>query len=54
VLSGNLFDFAIMKASVISPAFRARYLRVLEARAIVFDGADDYHARINDPCAAHR
>lgn len=54
VLSGNLFDFAIMKASVISPAFRERYLRdgVFEARAIVFDGADDYHARINDPSLA--
>jgi xylonate dehydratase len=55
VLSGNLFDFAIMKTSVISPAFRARYLSepgregVFEARAIVFDGSDDYHHRINDP-----
>ncbi|HEY1130838.1 MAG TPA: IlvD/Edd family dehydratase [Roseateles sp.] len=51
VLSGNLFDFAIMKASVISAAFRERYLKegAFEARAIVFDGADDYHARINDP-----
>jgi dihydroxyacid dehydratase/phosphogluconate dehydratase len=55
VLSGNLFDFGIMKTSVISPAFRERYLNrpgqegVLEARAVVFDGADDYHARINDP-----
>jgi dihydroxy-acid dehydratase len=55
VLSGNLFDFAIMKTSVISPAFRARYLsdpaapEAFTGRAIVFDGADDYHARINDP-----
>ena len=55
VLSGNLFDFAILKTSVISPAFRARYLSrpgmegVFEARAIVFDGSDDYHHRINDP-----
>jgi dihydroxy-acid dehydratase len=55
VLSGNLFDFAIMKTSVISPAFRARYLstpgqeNIFEARAIVFDGSGDYHARINDP-----
>jgi len=55
VLKGNLFDFAIMKTSVISEAFRARYLEnpdtpgVFEARAIVFDGADDYHQRINDP-----
>jgi dihydroxy-acid dehydratase len=55
VLSGNLFDFAIMKTSVISPEFRDRYLsdparpEVFEGRAVVFDGSDDYHARINDP-----
>lgn len=55
VLRGNLFDFGIMKTSVISEAFRRRYLGrpgapgVFEGRAIVFDGADDYHARINDP-----
>jgi dihydroxy-acid dehydratase len=52
VLKGNLFDFAIMKTSVISPDFRKRYLtgtECFEARAIVFDGSDDYHARINDP-----
>ncbi|MFY7867468.1 IlvD/Edd family dehydratase [Roseateles sp.] len=55
VLSGNLFDFAIMKTSVISADFRARYLsrpgaeNVFEARAVVFDGSGDYHARINDP-----
>ncbi|MDT0140585.1 IlvD/Edd family dehydratase [Acidovorax sp. PRC11] len=55
VLSGNLFDFGIMKTSVISESFRARYLcqpgneGVFTARAIVFDGAEDYHARINDP-----
>ena len=55
VLSGNLFDFAIMKTSVISEDFRERYLSrpgdegVFEARAIVFDGSDDYHRRINDP-----
>ncbi|MDB5458013.1 MAG: dihydroxy-acid dehydratase, partial [Caulobacter sp.] len=54
-LSGNLFDFAIMKTSVISQEFRDRYLStpgdegVFEGRAIVFDGGDDYHARINDP-----
>jgi len=54
-LHGNLFDFAIMKVSVISPEFRRRYLEVpgregvFEARAIVFDGSEDYHARINDP-----
>jgi dihydroxy-acid dehydratase len=58
VLSGNLFDFAIMKTSVIGPAFRERYLSrpgmegVFEARAIVFDGSDDYHHRINDPSLA--
>lgn len=55
VLKGNLFDFAIMKTSVISAEFRGRYLSrvghegVFEARAIVFDGSDDYHHRINDP-----
>jgi dihydroxy-acid dehydratase len=54
-LTGNLFDFAIMKTSVISDEFRARYLErpgahgVFEARAIVFDGSDDYHHRIDDP-----
>lgn len=54
-LTGNLFDFAIMKVSVISDQFRARYLsrpgdeNVFEGRAIVFDGGDDYHHRINDP-----
>ncbi len=55
VLTGNLFDFAIMKTSVISDEFRQRYLSrpgaegVFEARAAVFDGSDDYHHRINDP-----
>ena len=55
VLKGNLFDFAIMKTSVISDEFRTRYLSqpgrkgVFEGRAIVFDGSDDYHHRINDP-----
>jgi dihydroxy-acid dehydratase len=55
VLSGNLFDSAIMKTSVISEDFRARYLsdpkqpNVLEGRAVVFDGPEDYHARIDDP-----
>lgn len=55
VLSGNLFDFAIMKTSVISPEFRARYLErdgqpgFVELKAVVFDGSDDYHLRINDP-----
>jgi dihydroxy-acid dehydratase len=55
VLSGNLFDCAIMKTSVISQEFRERYLsdpdhpNVLEGRAIVFDGPEDYHHRIEDP-----
>ncbi|KQO23779.1 IlvD/Edd family dehydratase [Acidovorax sp. Leaf78] len=55
VLHGNLFDFGIMKTSVISASFRQRYLNkpgaegIFEARAVVFEGADDYHARINDP-----
>jgi dihydroxy-acid dehydratase len=52
VLKGNLFDFAIMKTSVISDDFRKRYLsdnEVFECRAVVFDGSSDYHARINDP-----
>jgi dihydroxy-acid dehydratase len=54
VLKGNLFDFAIMKTSVISADFRARYLsrpgheNIFEGRAVVFDGSDDYHHRIND------
>jgi dihydroxy-acid dehydratase len=54
-LSGNLFDSAIMKTSVISDTFRQRYLsdpndpEAFEARAIVFDGPEDYHARIDDP-----
>ena len=55
VLSGNLFDFAIIKTSVISDEFRERYLSepgnegVFEGRAVVFDGSEDYHHRINDP-----
>jgi dihydroxy-acid dehydratase len=55
VLTGNLFDSAIMKTSVISPEFRDRYLSnpddpdALEGRAFVFDGPEDYHARIDDP-----
>jgi xylonate dehydratase len=54
VLSGNLFDFAIIKTSVISDEFRERYLSdadhegVFEGRAVVFDGSEDYHHRIND------
>ena len=55
VLSGNLFDNAIMKTSVISPEFRARYLSnpadpdAFEGPVVVFDGPEDYHARIDDP-----
>ena len=55
VLAGNLFDSAIMKTSVISEAFRARFLAnpddpdAFEGRAVVFDGPEDYHARIDDP-----
>src|SRR3984957_17641361 len=55
VLRGNLFDNAIMKLSVISQEFRDRYLsnpadpEAFECRAVVFDGPEDYHARIDDP-----
>ncbi|WP_421854295.1 IlvD/Edd family dehydratase [Novosphingobium sp.] len=55
VLTGNLFESAVMKASVISESFRARYLSnpedpdAFEGRAIVFEGPEDYHARIDDP-----
>jgi dihydroxy-acid dehydratase len=55
VLSGNLFDAAIMKTSVIDPEFRARYLsnpddpEAFEGPAVVFDGPEDYHHRIDDP-----
>jgi dihydroxy-acid dehydratase len=55
VLSGNLFDSAIMKTSVISPEFRQRYLsnpadpEAFEGPVVVFDGPEDYHARIDDP-----
>ena len=54
-LKGNLFDSALMKTSVISDEFRARYLsnpgdpEAFEGRAVVFDGPEDYHARIDDP-----
>jgi dihydroxy-acid dehydratase len=52
ILTGNLFDFAIIKTSVISEEFRQRYLSeegVFEGRAVVFEGSEDYHHRINDP-----
>jgi dihydroxy-acid dehydratase len=54
-LKGNLFDSAIMKTSVISPEFRDRYLSnprdpdAFEGVAVVFDGPEDYHGRIEDP-----
>jgi len=55
VLSGNLFDSAIMKTSVISEEFRDRFLSnpddpdAFEGRAVVFDGPEDYHKRLDDP-----
>jgi dihydroxy-acid dehydratase len=54
-LKGNLFDSALMKTSVISAEFRDRYLsnprdlNAFEGRAIVFDGPEDFHQRIDDP-----
>jgi dihydroxy-acid dehydratase len=58
VLHGNLFAQAVMKPSVISPAFRTRYLSnpddldAFEGLAAVFEGPEDYHARIDDPALA--
>jgi dihydroxy-acid dehydratase len=55
VLRGNLFDSAIIKTSVIGPEFRQRYLsdpndpQAFECTAVVFEGPEDYHARIDDP-----
>ncbi len=55
VLHGNLFDSAIMKTSVISDDFRRRFLadpkdpNAFEGRAVVFDGPEDYHRRIDEP-----
>ena len=55
VLSGNLFDSALMKTSVISEDFRKRFLsntgeeNILRAKAVVFEGPEDYHNRLNDP-----
>lgn len=55
VVSGNLFDSAVMKTSVISDDFRERFLKkpgmenIHEAKAIVFDGPEHYHAMLNDP-----
>jgi dihydroxy-acid dehydratase len=58
VLSGNLFDSAVMKTSVISDEFRMRYLSnpkdpdAFEGPVVVFDGPEDYHRRIDDPALA--
>ena len=58
VLSGNLFEAALIKTSVISPDFRRHYLSkpgdedAFECKAVVFDGPEDYHARLNDPALA--
>ncbi len=55
VLSGNLFDSAVMKISVIDKEFRQRFLsdpsrpNVFEGTAVVFEGPEDYHDRIEDP-----
>ncbi|WP_112324088.1 IlvD/Edd family dehydratase [Oceanibium sediminis] len=55
VLGGNLFDSALMKTSVISDDFRKRFLSspgaegIFEAKAVVFEGPEDYHERLNDP-----
>jgi dihydroxy-acid dehydratase len=55
VMRGNFFDSAIMKVSAISESFRARYLNdpetpdVFEGQAVVFEGPEDYHDRIEDP-----
>ena len=55
VLNGNIFDAAVMKISVISDSFRKQYLlkpgreNIFDVRAIVFDGPEDYKARINNP-----
>jgi dihydroxy-acid dehydratase len=58
VLKGNLFDAAIMKTSVIGDEFRDRYLSnpddpdAFEGPAMVFEGPEDYHRRIDDPALA--
>jgi len=53
ILSGNLFDSAVMKISVIDPAFHKRFLSnpegVFEGKVVVFEGPEDYHDRIEDP-----
>ena len=58
MLTGNIFHSAVMKMSVVSPEFRERYLsnpehpNRFEGRAVVFDGPEDYHPRIDDPALA--
>jgi dihydroxy-acid dehydratase len=55
VLKGNLFENSVMKTSVINEEFRTRYLsnpkdpNAFEGKAVVFDGPEDYHHRIDDP-----
>jgi dihydroxy-acid dehydratase len=55
IISGNIFDSAVMKTSVVTEEFRRRYLEhpghpgMFEGRAIVFEGPEDYHERIDDP-----
>ena len=53
ILSGNLFDNAVMKISVIDEAFRRRFLSnppdVFEGKVAVFEGPEDYHDRLDDP-----
>ncbi len=53
ILSGNIFDSAVMKISVIDKAFRNRFLsnppNVFEGKVVVFEGPEDYHDRIEDP-----
>jgi dihydroxy-acid dehydratase len=55
VMTGNIFDSAIMKVSVVSEDFRARFLSdpsdpdAFEGKVVVFDGPEDYHRRIDDP-----
>jgi dihydroxy-acid dehydratase len=53
ILSGNIFDSAVMKISVIDKAFRNRFLSdppgVFEGKVVVFEGPEDYHDRIEDP-----
>ena len=54
VIGGNLFDSAVMKTSVIADDFRKRYVEggVFEGKAVVFEGPEDYHDRIDDPALA--